>query len=637
MLKETNLRDIPSSQYEVFEPLRLTESPQETLQLYQSHSRISFYTWGEKECCLPRGATSATLRDSDPHWNPPSETPPYGAETTKRQQNGNKTASQEPPRILHLHVSDVLIFEEVQGPKTGNAADADPAHRHAVRLTRVKQDTDPLYNIPIREIEWGEEDKLPFPLCLSAIGPAPKCELLIDITVARGNVLLVDSGRTITETLEPPSVEAPIGRCEGEDNLAETTTLLAPYNPSLKETPLTFYQPLPLDAPFFSPDTADPSVPVALTSAASLLVQKPQQSVPWITLTSTLPKDGGTLYTGPYDDENEDERARESTDTEGKSDTAEQVVWHVKPDLLESQSDDTDFVVEMDNNGNAHLRFDQMNDNVLGHASDPIPFTATYRIGNGLRGNVGADSITHIVFKKSLPSGVSLRPRNPLAVSGGTDPEPLTEVKRFAPHAFRTRLQRAITAEDYAELAQRNPKVQRAAATLRWTGSWYEVLVAIDPLGTDVADQALLDQIEAYLEPFRRIGHDLKVVGTHYVPLDIAMTICVAPHYLRGHVKAALLEIFSNRILPNGQLGFFHPDNLTFGKGIAVSRLVAIAQAVPGVQSVTVTTLERFQEGPNNELADDFLPIGSMEIAQLDNDPGFPENGKLVFTMEGGR
>ena len=117
VLQERDLQGIPSSSYEIFEPLRLTEPPQETIQLYRSHSRILFYTWGEKECCLPRGATSATLRDS----NPPSETPSVAqsssAEATQRQHNGNETASQEPPRILDLHVGDVLIIEEVLGRK----------------------------------------------------------------------------------------------------------------------------------------------------------------------------------------------------------------------------------------------------------------------------------------------------------------------------------------------------------------------------------------------------------------------------------------------------------------------------------------------------------------------------------------
>ena len=109
-------------------------------------------------------------------------------------------------------------------------------------------------------------------------------------------------------------------------------------------------------------------------------------------------------------------------------------------------------------------------------------------------------------------------------------------------------------------------KVQRAAARLRWNGSWHEVLVAIDPLGQDVADQELLDAITARLHRYRRIGHDLVVRSAEQVPLEIELRVCVLPHYLRGHVKAALLELFSNRILVDGK-GFFHPDKLTFGEG----------------------------------------------------------------------
>src|SRR6202158_2465152 len=133
------------------------------------------------------------------------------------------------------------------------------------------------------------------------------------------------------------------------------------------------------------------------------------------------------------------------------------------------------------------------------------------------------------------------------------------------------------------------------------------------------------------------MGHDLKVVPAHDVPLDMVMTICVQADFLRGHVKAALLDAFSNRVLANGRLGFFHPDNLTFGQGIAMSKLVATAQAIQGVRGVEVTRLSRRFDEPLGELKQEFLAIGSMEIAQLDNDPSVPENGTIQFKMVGGR
>lgn len=637
--------------------------------LYQAHNEIHFYTWDEQECCLPRGATSATLDDSVPVSEPgpseqtleqkeqqespkgsPGSASQYSSPKPKAKQqqeppNGRSSSPEQaaaPARKLHLKVGDVLIFEEVLGPKTGNPADADPTHRHAVRLTKVESASDKLHDPPIHvvEIEWGVEDALPFPICLSDRGsPDLDCQLLENITVARGNVILVDYGETKEENLDPDPVpeERTVSRCECGGIVGDVEVIPRLFRPHLQQAPITFSEPLSTDAPFFQPQIPDTSPPVSLTSARRLLLQDPRKALPWIQLTSTPPpppKDTG------HPGEGEDEEEGEHEETEAESDgtahgTDGQTEWYVRYDLLSSGSDDYDFVAEMDNDGVGHLRF---GDGELGRKPEAgTSFHARYRTRNGSAGNVGAEAISHVVFRKTLLSGVTLQPRNPFAVHGGTDPEPLSEVKLFAPHTFRATLMRAITAEDYARLAGQYPGVQRAAATLRWTGSWYDALIVIDPLGSEEADQALIDGVTAYLEGYRRMGHDLLVVPAHYVSLDIEMTICVQPHFLRGHAEADLLNLFSNRILPNGKPGFFHPDNLTFGEGIAVSKLVALAQSVTGVQSVSVTRLERRFGGPNGELEREFLPLRVMEIARLDNDPSFPENGRIVFKMEGGR
>ncbi len=665
-----DLRNIPPGQYEVFEPL--VEKPEEPVHLYSAHNEIQFYTWGDRECCLPRGATAATLRDK---WVPilaqesdAQEEVPY--EQTAQQQEppkGPPPEPSEPERRLHLKAGDVLIFEEIIGPKTGDQADADPTRRHAVRLTRAElgedslynQPEDSAYNQPIVEIEWAEEDALPFPLCISAIGPAPQCELLEDISVARGNVILVDHGRRIDEDeglgTVPAEPTAPV--CEGEGRPAEVETLPARFRPVLKNAPLTFSQPLPANSP-----------------ASGLLTQNPRQALPCIDLRSIPPVPGDIVPLFRLDDLKDptslavrlwdtkdfaseylrgllsSETAQLLNDYGGTgqlSDALEKALvdelnellknWNAERDLLGSHQDDLHFVVEVDNERRAYLRF---GDGELGRMPEAgSVFLATYRVGNGPAGNVGTEAISHIVFRKTSLSGVTLQPRNPLPAKGGTDPEPLAEVKMFAPYAFCTELQRAITADDYAELVMRDfkDKVQRAAATLRWTGSWYEVLVAIDPVGQVEARQDLLDEIAGHLYRYRRIGHDVAVKPAYYVPLDIEMTVCVLPDYLRGHVKAVLLDLFSNRMLTGGQRGFFHPDNLTFGEGIFLSKLVAAAHAVPGVESVTVTKLERLYEGPNQEIENGILPLGPLEIARLDNDPSFPENGQLRIIMGGGR
>jgi hypothetical protein len=55
------------------------------------------------------------------------------------------------------------------------------------------------------------------------------------------------------------------------------------------------------------------------------------------------------------------------------------------------------------------------------------------------------------------------------------------------------------------------------------------------------------------------------------------------------------------------------------------------------VESVKVESLERLGEGPNGEKESGRLPLGPLEIARLDNDPNFPENGQLRLAMRGGR
>ena len=363
------------------------------------------------------------------------------------------------------------------------------------------------------------------------------------------------------------------------------------FRPQLKKGPLTFSEPLAADAP-----------------ASRSLSQDPRGALPQI-----------KALVG-------ERRASGHSHVEH---------WTARLDLLSSGSQDRHFVVEIDDAGLAHLRF---GDGDLGHMPEAhTSFRASYRVGNGRAGNVGAESISHIVLRGTALSGADLQVRNPLPAQGGVDPEPLAEVKLYAPGAFRKRLERAITADDYARLAERNPKVQRAAAVLRWTGSWTEVRVAIDPVGTEEAGYELLSEIAGYLYRFRRIGHDLVVVAAQYVPLDIAMTVCVLPNYLRGHVEAALLDLFSNHVLPDGRRGFFHPDNLSFGDGVYLSQLVAAAQGVAGVETVVLTKLEHLGAGPNHELDSGVLPLGPLEIAQLDNDPSFPENGRLALDMRGGR
>ena len=731
VLAQKELKGVSTTSYEVFEPLYWNGTDQ-SIPIYKGHSVIDFYTWGDCECCLAPGATSATLLDAfdddaanpgggDPGagGNPPGGTTPGtpAAGTAAPRAGARRTATNAAPiaapaaaaagdgppgkvrRLRNLKVGDILIFKEVLGPKTGSKSDADPTHRQAVRLTKVTPGVDPLYGAPygtpIVEIEWATEDALTFSLCISSQNPAPDCGCMENVSVALGNVILVDHGSDTKEVVGTAPTDTAAPQCPKCCQPASLTVSAGLFRPTLTQEPLTCSVPLPPPC-----------------SAADFMRQDPRQALPWISLVSAPPApecpsaavnqlpppcEIPPLFT--FDDVDDPtslaKALKADTDPaaqfllaqltaatraaiaawDGTSPpplaltanlTALLTTWLPLRDLLESGPDDRNFVVEEDNNGFGHLRF---GDGTCGYRPDAgMEFRASYRVGNGTAGNVGQDTITYVVSDDAKANAGSLKPDNPMAAEGGVDPEPIDDVKQFAPYAFDSQLERAITADDYAAIAADNERrlderatleredpeictaaftrLQGAKAALRWTGSWYTVLVALDPAGGETTDAELAEEITLYLDPFRRMGYDLLVKQAQYVPLKLSMTICVLPDYQRGHVEAAVLDALSNRVLADGTLGFFHPDNLTFGGGVFVSQLLARVQAIQGVQNAMVTELERFEiseASPGTDQEGEELPansallMGPFEIAQLDNDPNYPENGVLALDVRGGR
>jgi len=530
----------------VFEPMH-------DLRLFAAHNSIALHTWGDHQCCLPRGATRATLVDD------------------------------EASRLM-LQPGDVLVLAEVLSPTTGQAADADPAHRQAVRLVRVEPAAvvaedgtrspgalrrDEVLDQLIVEIEWASEDALALPLCLSTVLVEDGVEVPYDdLSVVRGNIVLADHGRTVSGK----ALDSPTG-----DRW---------YRPRLDETRIS----------------RGASLVAETVAATSALTQDPREALPLAHLDSA-------------DDED----------------------WQPRRDLLASDRFDTHFVLESEEEGPPTLRF---GDNTFGkRPEEDVALVATYRLGNGTAGNAGAESVAHVITPVDLDIA---EVTNLLPAVGGTDPEALAEVRQYAPQAFRTQ-ERAVTEADYAAVAQRHPEVSRAVARRRWTGSWHTMFVTVDRTGGRRVDAAFEATLTAFLDRYRLAGHDVEIAPPVFVPLDLALRICVESGHLQSEVKQELLAAFSNHDLPDGRRGFFHPDNWTFGDPVYLSKVVALAMNVAGVRWVdldeTVDPPARFQrwgEASRGEVAAGMIEMGRFEVAQLDNDANQPENGRLEFHLEGG-
>jgi hypothetical protein len=501
--------------------------------LYSAHNKIEIYTWSDTDCCLPRGATRATLRNDPP---------------------------------LFLQPGDLILFEEIVSPTTGSPADADPSHRHAVRLTTVNAYQDPLDGTNVMDVVWHAIDALPVPICISAMvadaGGQPEAK---QISVARGNVVLADYGRSTSEQLQLSTTHPPAGRHRLRLSHANPTYAV-PYDDEQARQ----------------------------TAAAAVLIQDPQAALP------------SRMYLTDAD-----------------------ATWSVQRDLLGSDRFQAEFVVEVEHDQSAYLRF---GDGVNGKApAKGTLFHAAYRLGNGPEGNLGAGAIARV----ATPYNDIARVWNPLPALGGTNAESIGQVRTYAPQAFQKQ-QRAVTEADYSEMAQRHPEVQKATATFRWTGSWYTVFITIDRVGGRDVDDAFKTALRGHLEQFRITGYDLEIDGPVYIPLDITIRVCVAPDHFQSHVRQRLIQSFSRHDLPDGRLAFFHPDNFTFGQPVYLSHVYQHALSVDGVTSVEVLRFQRWGKTAADEIEKGYLKPERLEVIRLDNDPNYPEYGKIEFEMHGG-
>ncbi len=497
-----------------------------------------------------------------------------------------------------LAPGDLVLLAETASPETGNPSDARADHRHIVRLTRVTPATDVLNPLDLTDpanpapnppnslklvtVEWAQADALPFDLIIqtrlkdSLGGSATK-----RCAEAAANLMLADHGAGAPPApmlgLPPSDVEA--------------------LRPTL--TP-----PAPIDGESWRPvlDRAD----IARVASVDLETTASATALAAIDLARCLP----ALAL-------EDDFA----------------TWTARRDLLESSHFTRDFVIETGIDGRATFRF---GDGVNGLA--PAPGTVLVpsgRFGSGPGGNIGIAALAHAVLPLSQ-QGANLTVTNPLPGRGGSSPESISAIRIGAPQAFR-RQERAVTAADYAEVAMRHDEVANAIAIPRWTGAWQTILVFVDRKGGLPVDKRFQRALLEHLEFYRLMGFDVALRGAVAAPLEIELLVCAKPGELRSTISARVRDALRPSGGESGERGFFHADRFTFGSPLYLSRLVAAVMAVEGVQSVTPRKFQRLGRLPQSEITFGVIRPGDLEVLQLEDDPSFPEKGKLTLAMGGGR
>jgi hypothetical protein len=265
-------------------------------------------------------------------------------------------------------------------------------------------------------------------------------------------------------------------------------------------------------------------------------------------------------------------------------------------------------------------------------------FQVDYRLGSGVKGNVPSGSVNALeIPATSSPLATRLlAATNPFPVTSGVDPESAEEIKLLTPEAYKSETFFAVRPEDYGTQAEKLDFVQRAQGTFRWTGSWLSAVTAVDAEDAFELSAERRQLVEALLNCRRQAGRDVIVRDPRFVNLDLVINLCVSRDAFPGQVRVRVLEALFGRGGFRPRVGFFDPDNFTFGTPLRRSALEAAVVAVEGVEAVTgmqirahgVTEFKEF-EALAFEVADD-------ELLRLENSPLRPERGSLTLELEGG-
>jgi hypothetical protein len=322
--------------------------------------------------------------------------------------------------------------------------------------------------------------------------------------------------------------------------------------------------------------------------------------------------------------------------------------WSRRDHLFASTGFDRHYVVCRDEDGGVWLQF---GDGQRGRALEVVAvgprhwrpllrMRMHYRVGDPVAGNcarhtldqlIGVEPSTGAADSELAALGTQLRFTNIRPGTGGQAARSREALRRDLPASIRRGAKlRAVTLADYAEVACQVPGVARAAAK-SLGGVFNTVMILIDPEGTADLDENLRLAVHEHIDRLRMAGREHIVRAPDYVPLELQLVVCPQIGHPRHMVREAVLAAL--RPGDTERPGYFHADRLSFDQDIALSDVLAAVQRVPGVGSVVARVFRR-RDRPGPDVTPRIM-LAPTEVARLDADPNYPENGILGLGVIG--
>ena len=273
------------------------------------------------------------------------------------------------------------------------------------------------------------------------------------------------------------------------------------------------------------------------------------------------------------------------------------------------------FVVESNTDGSTTVLFGDGTNGTVPALHGVV--TANYRVGGGVV-DVPANTVRTLVSPQ-LP-GIEVS--NPLPAGGGRGAESLESIRINASRALRAPARRAVTLNDYVNLARAFPGVSKAKAV---ANNGVSVVVFVSPIN-DGSDEPTLDDsdrksVQAYLEGLSVAGTSVTVVDPLYVQVYLHLTAYAAENARQDDVERNVREALNT---------FFDYDNLNYDDRLTIQELSTAFYDVPGLAFVQIDHISTSSKGTMKK-----DPIIFNELA-VNAYPSYDEATSLTLSMVGG-
>lgn len=209
--------------------------------------------------------------------------------------------------------------------------------------------------------------------------------------------------------------------------------------------------------------------------------------------------------------------------------------------------------------------------------------TVSYRYGIGGAGNIEENRISAF-DANNVVNGVTIGYSS--ATTGGVDTESIESIKENIPLMFRTQ-DRAVSKQDFKDLALRVPQVAKATCTVTGTNVMIHAIPYVTDYtsytGASVTVSSLLqDGIIEYFEPRKMLGASVGAAGAVALkPVNITATVYVQSNYVAQWVKDGIIAELNK---------LFEFETVSFGQTLSIGAIYRAIQSVEGVDYVLFPT-----------------------------------------------